>query len=71
MKLNIDVGALFDLVAASQNAMIALIDAAEDIAETLAADGQGELKEKLAELRAENDAARERRRLKAARATGG
>ena len=69
--IKFDVATVFNLVAAAQATFEALVEAAEDFAETLAEQGQPELKAKLAQLRADNDAARARRAAKAAQAAKG
>ncbi len=64
MKVEID--ALFAAMERATDAFEIVQDLGEAIATTLAAGGQTELLERLIQLRAQNDADRERRRLKLA-----
>ena len=61
---DINILSIVQAMHAVMTAFEAVQDVADDIAELLDAQGQPALKEKLAELRAENDAARLRRHEK-------
>lgn len=66
--MSVSVETIVRSVAAALDAYQAISDAADAIADSMTSTDQAELKQKLAELRAANDAARTRRRGKLAQA---
>lgn len=66
--MKFDIEAVLNGVKVAFDAYTAIEDAAGSIADLLHDQGQGELKQRLAALRADNDAARTRRKAKLARA---
>ncbi len=66
--MGVNVETIVRSVAAALEAYQAISDAADAIADSMTSTDQAELKRKLADLRAANDAARERRRDKLAKA---
>ena len=62
--MKIDIDAIFVALERAQSAFALVEDLTDAAAAVLAESGQPELQTRLAALRADNDAARERRRLK-------
>ncbi len=62
--MKIDIDGIFDALRAAQAAFELVQELGDAVALVLADAGQPELKARLADLRAENDAARERRHAK-------